>query len=65
MRDFPSDKELLDWLQEQNDKALHGGRCVFRWSLSGRGWRLHETLAEQASSNVREAIARAMWYAND
>lgn len=57
---MPNDTELLDWLQKQNDKARYTGKCVFRWSSSGRGWRMHETSGQGAVKSVREAIAEAM-----
>jgi len=60
----PTDTKMLDWLERQNTKARYGGRCIFRWSTTGRGWRLHETsvFASGASSSrtVREAIQKAM-----
>lgn len=54
-----SDKALLDWLQEQNNKAKYTGRCVFRWSGTGRGWRLHET-SEIGYADIRLAITEAI-----
>lgn len=53
-----TDKERIDWLEKQNDNSRYTGRCVFRWSLTGRGWRLHETTREGYTS-VREAIDAA------
>ena len=55
-----SDTERLDWLQAQLDEAHYTGQCIFRWSVSGRGWRLHETSLEGASKSVREAIDNAI-----
>lgn len=55
-----TDTERLDWLQAQQDKRKYTGRCLFRWSYIGRGWRLHETSQAGAVSSVREAIERAM-----
>ena len=58
---MPSDKELLDWLQSQLNKAKYTGKCVFRWSTTGRGMRLHETSSwPGATADVRDAIANAM-----
>jgi len=54
-----TDHELINWLEEQNAKALYTGKCVFRWSDTGRGWRLHET-SNEGYSTVREAIKAAM-----
>ena len=55
-----TDSELLDWLQEQNDKATYTGKCVFRNSTTGRGWRLHETSAIWATKDVRYAIVQGI-----
>ena len=51
-----TDTELLDALQKLNDDAVYTGKCVLRMSLSGRGWRLHETSLEDGTKNVRQAI---------
>jgi hypothetical protein len=58
--DLPSDSEMLDWLQGQNDLSRYTGRCLFRMSTTGRGWRLHETSGDNAYMCVRNAIAVAM-----
>jgi hypothetical protein len=55
-----TDKELLDFLQAQNDKEIYTGKVIFRWSRENHGWRLHETSREGAKKDVREAIADAM-----
>ena len=55
-----TDTELLDFLQELTDKNEHTGRVICRLSISGRGWRLHETSRLGAVSDVREAIISAM-----
>lgn len=60
MDNQPTDAEMLDWLEAQNAKAEYTGRCMFRWSETGRGWRLHEAPAGGAFASVREAIADAM-----
>lgn len=60
MSNKPTDTELLDWLESQNAKRSYSGRCMFRWSTTGRGWRLHETTESGASLSVRRAIAEAM-----
>ena len=52
-----TDKELLDFLQTQNDKEIYTGKVIFRWSGEKHGWRLHETSREGAKKDVREAIA--------
>jgi hypothetical protein len=68
----PTDKELLDWLDAQCKKQVSPvGRftrpilgVIFRWSTTGRGWRLHECTGEwgiNPAPNVREAIAAAMY----
>lgn len=54
-----TDTDLLDWLELQNAKKLYTGRCVYRWSTTDRGWRLHETSAP-GSSTVRGAIVEAI-----
>jgi len=61
-REF-TDKELLDFLQEQTNKAEYTGKVICRKSGTGRGWRLHETsLSESgATINVRQAIADYMF----
>ena len=56
---MPSDTEMIDWLEAQNAKAKYTGRCLFRWSTCGRGWRLHESNREGFQS-VRQAIRWAM-----
>ena len=56
----PTDTEMLDWLEAQNNKAQYTGKCVFRWSAVGHGWRLHESSRENASESVRSAIQKAM-----
>lgn len=61
---MPSDKDMLDWLQEQNNKQQYTGRCLFRYSTTGRGWRLHETDQEGSFETVRAAIASAMFFNN-
>lgn len=53
-----TDTELLDWLDKQTGK--YTGKVLFRWSTTGRGWRLHETSQEGAVSTVRDAIVDAM-----
>jgi len=55
-----SDKMRLDWLEEQNKKTSYTGKCLFRWSTTGRGWRLHESSGgpnhEPVFNTVRDAI---------
>ncbi len=63
-----NDTGRLNWLETQNKKAKFTGECVFRWSTTGRGWRLIETSREEASAlcdgvifkSVRDAIDYAM-----
>jgi len=55
-----TDTKLLDWLEKQNAKSRYTGRCVFRMSTTGRGWRLHETSLPDAVPSVRQAIRNAM-----
>lgn len=50
-----TDTELLDALQELNNRENYTGLCILRISTTGRGWRLHETSADGFIS-VREAI---------
>jgi hypothetical protein len=56
----PTDTDMLDWLDRQNAKQSYTGLCVFRWSTTGRGWRLQETGDERGWHSVRAAIADAM-----
>lgn len=51
-----NDTELLDFLQELNDRSKYTGLCILRESTTGRGWRLHETGAKGAKISVRMAI---------
>ncbi|NIS59933.1 MAG: hypothetical protein GTO13_04255 [Proteobacteria bacterium] len=60
IKDSFTDKELLDFLQTQNDKETYTGKAVFRWSRRGHGWRLCETAREGAERDIREAIADAI-----
>jgi len=58
------DSKRLDWLEKQNKEARYTGRCIFRWSTTGRGWRLHETSSAFGDiptfTSVRDAIDHAM-----
>jgi hypothetical protein len=60
-KDAFTDKELLDFLQAQNDKEIYTGKVIFRWSRKDHGWRLQETSRTGAKKDVREAIANAIW----
>ena len=51
-----SDTELLDGLQ--GALGQYTGKVVCRWSIMGRGWRLHETSDEDGIDSVREAVTR-------
>jgi len=55
-----TDKQLLDYLEKQNAQSRYTGRCIFRISEGGRGWRLHETSVPQASVTVREEIGKML-----
>lgn len=55
-----TDKELLDFLQRKNDEAAYTGKCLFRISATGRGWRLYETSRPGAKKSVRETISDAI-----
>lgn len=55
-----TDKEMLDFLQEQLEKSSYTGMCIFRQSTTGRGWRLHETSMTGSISDVRQAIREGM-----
>jgi hypothetical protein len=61
-----NDTERLDWLEAQNAKKNYTGRCNFRWSTTGRGWRLLETSGgprmEPTFATVREAIDYTMMH---
>lgn len=59
-KDTFTDKELLDFLQAQNDKEIYTGKVIFRWSRKKHGWRLQETSRKEAKKDVREAIADAI-----
>jgi len=59
-KEYYSDTELLDWLQEQLSKAQYTGKVIFRWSSNGRGIRLHETTQFGAVSSIRQAIINAI-----
>lgn len=55
-----NDTQRLNWLEQQNAINTYTGRCLFRMSTTGRGWRLMETSQQGASRTVREAIDQAM-----
>ncbi len=55
-----SDTEMLDWLEAQLQKGEYTGKCIFRWSITGRGFRLIETSWPGSVSTVREAIENGM-----
>ncbi len=57
-RRLPTDRQLLDWLQEQTKG--YGLGWIVRNSCCGRGMRLHETSQEGAVPTIREAIVNAM-----
>lgn len=51
-----TDTDLINYLEELNNKNLYTGHCILRMSGSGRGWRLHETERLGGHHTVREAI---------
>lgn len=53
-----TDTELLDYLQQKTDECNYTGKVICRWSITGRGWRLHETSGYKqiANTDVRQAI---------
>ncbi len=53
---MPTDKKRLDFLQELTEG--YGRGWVLRHSITGRGWRLHESSAIAGTSSVRDAIDR-------
>ena len=55
-----TDTERVRFLQQNLDRMSYTGRCILRWSESGRGWRLHETSRSGSSISVRDAIDRVM-----
>jgi len=59
-----NDIDRLNWLEAQNAKKSYTGKCNFRWSVTGRGWRLLETSGgprmEPTFATVREALDYAM-----
>ena len=56
----PTDTELLDFLQQQTNKATYTGKVICRDSITGRGWRLLESSADGVVSDVRQAIINYM-----
>jgi len=55
-----TDKDMLDFLDSENKKKRYTGKCIFRQSSTGRGWRLHETSHIDACNSAREAISKEM-----
>ena len=51
-----TDTELLDYLQNLTYKNNYTGKVILRDSCTLRGWRLYETSAVGAVTNVRQAI---------
>ena len=62
----PSDTEMMDWLESR--RTNYGLGIIFRYSTTGRGWRLHETSDDwpqyghtaKPQPSVRDALAAAM-----
>ena len=55
-----TDKQLLDFLQEQLDMKRYTGTALFRLSTTERGWRCGETSWKGAVTDIREAIANGI-----
>ena len=55
-----TDTELLDYLQYLTSQKKYTGRVVLRNSMTGRGWRLHETSGNDGIRDVRMAIGNYM-----
>jgi len=55
-----TDTDLINFLENKNKEKIYTGRCIFRISPTGRGWRLHETDIKDAKTSVREVIVDAM-----
>lgn len=53
---MPTDKERLDFLQKLTDEKGYTGQVILRRSVTGRGWRLHESSRKNAVPSVRTAI---------
>jgi len=53
---YERERGLLDWLEAHGD----GSQWVCRQSITGRGWRLHETQRADGKPTIREAIQAAM-----
>ena len=56
MEKNPDDCELIEFLEQLNERKLYTGRCILRMSITERGWRLHESSEDEAVRTVREAI---------
>jgi hypothetical protein len=57
---MPTDEERIDFLQKLTDDNIYTGKVILKTSTTGRGWRLHETSRNDATSSVRVAIDRFM-----
>jgi len=61
---YITDSDRIEFLERQNAKAVYTGKCLFRQSSTGRGWRLHESSggprSEKVHDTVRQAIDHAM-----
>jgi len=55
-----TDTDRINFLQRITDEKRYTGKVLMRYSITGRGWRLHETSMEYASKSVRDAIDNAM-----
>jgi hypothetical protein len=55
------DTDRINFLQRIFvDDGKYTGKCILRKSSRGRGYRLHETSADQGSTDVRQVIDRLM-----
>lgn len=59
MLKLAEDHNRIEFLENENGKQRYTGKCVFRLSGIGRGWRLHESSHSKAVGKVREAIDAA------
>ena len=55
-----TDAERLDFLQKLTEQKRYTGKVCLRWSRFRRGWRLYETSREDAQTDVRNVIDKAM-----
>jgi hypothetical protein len=46
---------MNNFIQRLNDRKFYAGRVIMRMSVTGRGWRLHES-SKGEINDVRQAI---------